>query len=73
MRSEIQELRVESWELRCGQGGNIPGVDAHGAEVQPVFGLEDERLRADLQDGRRLHGRGHAEERQLRWHQRPIL
>lgn len=50
-----------------------PGVDAHGAKVQPVLGLEDEHLSADLQDGRRLHGRGHAEERQLRRHERPVL
>lgn len=51
----------------------LPGVDAHGSEVQLVFGLEDERLGADLQDGRRLHLRGDAEQSELRGNQRPVL
>lgn len=51
----------------------LPGVDAGGREVQLVFGLEEQRLGADLHDGGRLHGRGHGEERQLWVHQRPVL
>lgn len=51
----------------------LPGVDAHGREVQLVFGLEDERLGADLQDGWRLQWCGDGEQGELRGHQRPVL
>lgn len=51
----------------------VPGVDAHGSEVQFVFGLEDERLGADLQDGWRLHRRGDGEQSGLRRNQRPVF
>lgn len=53
--------------------GGLPGVDAHGREVQLVFGLKQQRLGADLHDGRRLHGRGDSKERQLRVDQRAVV
>lgn len=51
----------------------LPGVDAHRREVQLVFCLEDKRLGADLQDGRRLQRRGDGEQSELRRNQRPVL
>lgn len=51
----------------------VPAVDADGREVQLVFGLEDQRLGADLQDGRLLQRSGDGEQSQLRGDQRAIL
>lgn len=38
-----------------------------------MFGLEDQRLGADLHDGRRLHRSGDAEQSELRGNQRPVF
>lgn len=41
------------------------GIAGHRSEVQLVFGSEDHVLGADLQDGRRLEGRGYSKQGQL--------
>lgn len=51
----------------------LPRVDACWCEVQFVFGLEQERLAADLQDGWWLHWSGDGEQSELRGNQGPIL
>lgn len=41
------------------------GITGHRSEVQLVFGSEDHVLGADLQDRRRLKGRGYSKQGQL--------
>lgn len=52
---------------------HLPRIDASRCEVQLVFGLEDERLGADLHDGWRLHRCGNGEQSELWGNQRPVL
>lgn len=51
----------------------LPAVDAQRGEVQLVFGLEDEGLGADLQDGWLLQRSSDGEQGQLWRNQLPVL